>query len=205
MYCSRLSLSAFKKFGRIFPVLYRPVIGSGFIMLTDRSAFQIRTNSWGVWNTAVVTDNEKILVAFCQSFWILIGCFQVVLWSWIRTVSGACCLPASRRTTISGRSSSRLLPPTKIQCCGSTLVAVRIRIQAFDDQKMKKFSIKKIIFNNKMSYISLLGFFDGHLKYWTSLHPPLENMKFIHVFFLLFCGSFWPPGSRSSRPKLCGS
>jgi hypothetical protein len=43
-----------------------------------------------------------------------------------------------------------------------------------------------------MSYISLLGFFDGHSMYWTSLHPPLENMKFIHVFFLLFCGSFWP-------------
>jgi hypothetical protein len=96
----------------------------------------------------------------------------------------------------------------------SMCIQIWIRIQGFDDQKLKKITgEKKNIFFKSRKLLIPLGLRKGRRNYWRSLHlikehSALQNMKFLYFFLLLWViyalldpDQHFQCGSESSRPK----
>jgi hypothetical protein len=71
---------------------------------------------------------------------------------------------------------------------------MRIRIQAFDDQKFKKIYSWKTFFSSKIAIYLSLGLHKGRTSYRRSLQPSKENILYI-------CRPFLKSYRRSLQPS----
>ncbi len=80
-----------------------------------------------------------------------------------------------------------------LQCCGSALVSMRIRIQ-IRTQHFLSMRIREAIFNfiSQIAIYLSLGLHKGRPIYRRSLHSSKENKTSSKLKLVHFCGSFWP-------------